>query len=157
MSGVLRIILNIYVGCICHSICFVACMGSPQSRCRHKATSIYWWVPVVVMGSNIMFVLLCSGQNTNRCKYSLESINRLWRMAVNLENTLVLFTFPFLLNMENGSMFSHWGWMIHKHQKTNPSLVEIMACLLLSAKPLPEPMIYFCWLDPEEQTSVKFL
>ena len=115
MSGVLRIILNIYVGCICHSICFVACMESPQSRCRHKATSIYWWVPVVVMGSNIMFVLLCWGQNTNRCKYSSESINRLWEMAVNIENTLVLFTFPFLLNMQKGSMFSHWGWMIHKH------------------------------------------
>ena len=30
-----------------------------------------------------------------------------------------------------------------------------MACRLASAKPLSEPMLEYCWLDPREQTSVK--
>ena len=31
-----------------------------------------------------------------------------------------------------------------------------MACRLSGAKPLPEPMLTYCQLDPQEQTSVKF-
>ena len=37
-----------------------------------------------------------------------------------------------------------------------PSLVQIMACCLFGTKPLSEPMLAFCELDPWEQTSVKF-
>ena len=36
------------------------------------------------------------------------------------------------------------------------TLVQVMACRLFGAKPLPEPMLTFCQLDPQEQTSVKF-
>ena len=32
-----------------------------------------------------------------------------------------------------------------------------MACRLIGAKPLSEPMLEYCWLDPWEQTSVKSL
>ena len=32
-----------------------------------------------------------------------------------------------------------------------------MACYLISVKPLSEPMLEYCELDPKEQTSVKFL
>ena len=35
-------------------------------------------------------------------------------------------------------------------------LVQIMACRLFGAKPLPKPMLGYCRLDPYEQTSVKF-
>ena len=31
-----------------------------------------------------------------------------------------------------------------------------MACRLLGSKPSSEPMPKYCWLDPEEQTSMKF-
>ena len=31
-----------------------------------------------------------------------------------------------------------------------------MACRLVGAKPLPDPMLTFCQLDPQEQTTVKF-
>ena len=31
-----------------------------------------------------------------------------------------------------------------------------MACRLDGAKPLSEPMLEYCLLDPQEQTSVKF-
>ena len=31
-----------------------------------------------------------------------------------------------------------------------------MACRLFGTKPLPEPMLTYCQLDPEEQIAVKF-
>ena len=37
------------------------------------------------------------------------------------------------------------------------ALVQIMACRLIGAKPLSQPMLGYCQLDPKEQTSVKFL
>ena len=39
---------------------------------------------------------------------------------------------------------------------TRSALVQIMACRLIGAKPLPEPTLTYCQLDPKEQTSVKF-
>ena len=36
------------------------------------------------------------------------------------------------------------------------ALVQIMACRLFEAKPLPEPMLTYCQLDSWEQISVKF-
>ena len=36
------------------------------------------------------------------------------------------------------------------------SLVQLMACRLVGAKPLPDLILEYCWLDPEEQTSMKF-
>ena len=41
----------------------------------------------------------------------------------------------------------HWGsW---------PALVLVITCHLISAKPLPEPVLTYCWVDSEEYTSVK--
>ena len=37
------------------------------------------------------------------------------------------------------------------------SLVQIMTCRLSSAKPSSEPMMTYCQLVPQEQTSMKFL
>ena len=36
-----------------------------------------------------------------------------------------------------------------------PSLVQIMACRLVGAKPLSEPMVEYYQFDPQEQNSVK--
>ena len=41
-------------------------------------------------------------------------------------------------------------------QWTGLSLVQIMACRLLGAKPLHEPLLVYCQLDSWEQISVKF-
>ena len=41
-------------------------------------------------------------------------------------------------------------------QQTESALVQIMACRLFGAKPLPEPLLTYCQLDSQEQTSVKF-
>ena len=41
-------------------------------------------------------------------------------------------------------------------QWTGLALVQVMAYCLCGAKPLPEPMLPYCQLDPREKTSVKF-
>ena len=41
-----------------------------------------------------------------------------------------------------------------RHQ-SRQSLVQIMVCLVFDTKPLSEPMLYYCQLDPGEQISVK--
>ena len=41
-------------------------------------------------------------------------------------------------------------------QWTMSTLVQVMACRLVGAKPLPEPLPTYCQLDPWEHTSVKF-
>ena len=40
-------------------------------------------------------------------------------------------------------------------QWTGSGLVQVMACRLFGAKPLPEPMLAYCQLDSQEQISVK--
>ena len=44
----------------------------------------------------------------------------------------------------------------HMCQWTRSALVHVMACHLFSTKPLPEPTLIYCQLDPQEQTSVQF-
>ena len=39
---------------------------------------------------------------------------------------------------------------------TGSTLVQGMACRMSGAKPFPEPMLFYCKLDPWEQTSAKF-
>ena len=43
----------------------------------------------------------------------------------------------------------------YMRQCTWLSLVQVVACRLFGAKPLPEPMLLICQLDPWEQVSVK--
>ena len=42
------------------------------------------------------------------------------------------------------------------HQYNIPTLVQLMACRLDGVKPLSEPMLSYCQLDPKEHISVKF-
>ena len=44
----------------------------------------------------------------------------------------------------------------YMRQWTGPALVQVMACRLFGAKPLPEPILAYCQLDSWEQISVKF-
>ena len=45
----------------------------------------------------------------------------------------------------------------YMRQQTRPPLVQILACHLFSAKPLPEPVMTYFQLDPWEQISVNFI
>ena len=42
------------------------------------------------------------------------------------------------------------------HQYNIPTLLQIMACRLFGAKPLTEPMLPYCQIDPKEHISLKF-
>ena len=44
----------------------------------------------------------------------------------------------------------------YMRQWTGSTLVQVMACRLFGAKPLPEPMRVYCWLNSWEQISEKF-
>ena len=44
----------------------------------------------------------------------------------------------------------------YMRQWTGSALVQVVACRLFGATPLPEPMPPYCQLDPQEQISVKF-
>ena len=58
----------------------------------------------------------------------------------------------------------HWGAAVNSsapraaymHQWTGSALVQIMTCRLFGAKPLPEPILTCCQLDPWKPTSVKY-
>ena len=52
------------------------------------------------------------------------------------------------LKMSSGKA-AYAGW-------TGPTLVQIMPCRLFCAKTLPETMLTYCQLDPQEQTSVRY-
>ena len=45
----------------------------------------------------------------------------------------------------------------YMHQWTDSSLVQVMACCLIGAKPLPEPMLAYCQLDTWEQIGIRML
>ena len=40
-------------------------------------------------------------------------------------------------------------------QWTGLSLVQVMACRLVGARPLPEPTLSYCQLDPKEQFQIQ--
>ena len=44
----------------------------------------------------------------------------------------------------------------YMHWRTGSKLVQIMTCRLDGAKPLSEPMLIYCQLDPREHISMKF-
>ena len=52
-------------------------------------------------------------------------------------------------------ILTHWGRVTHIC--VDKSLVQIMACRLIGAKPLSEPMLDYCQLDPCEHISMKIL
>ena len=45
----------------------------------------------------------------------------------------------------------------YMHQWTDSSLAQVMACRLIGAKPLPEPMLAYCQLDTWEQIGIRML
>ena len=46
---------------------------------------------------------------------------------------------------------------VYVWQQTEPSLVQVVACHLFGAKPVSEPMMIYCQLNPKECISMKYL
>ena len=62
----------------------------------------------------------------------------------------------FLLGYGNAYVNSSPTTAAYKRRWNGSSLVQVMACRLFGAKPLPKPMLDYCRLDTWEQISVKF-
>ena len=61
--------------------------------------------------------------------------------------------YVFIVSIDR-KIFAHLAAYMHQWNKS--ALVQVMSWRLLSAQPLPEPMLAYCQLDPWEQISVKF-
>ena len=67
-----------------------------------------------------------------------------------------LITGPLCRESTDYCELTHWGRVTHICISKLIILVQIMACCLDDTKSLSEPMLEYCWLDPQEQTSMKF-
>ena len=54
------------------------------------------------------------------------------------------------------SIIYNWHMKCTNFQCNIPTLLQVMACRLFGAKPLSEPMLPYCQLDPMEHISVKY-
>ena len=45
--------------------------------------------------------------------------------------------------------------VVYMRHRIGSAIVRVMACRLFGTKPLPEPMLNYCQLDPYQQTLVK--
>ena len=79
------------------------------------------------------------------CNNGRQWINTKFSLLFQLRSTLGITEEPWHIEAE---------WRIYASVNQS-SLVQIMACRLVGAKPLSERMLVYCLLDPWEQTSVK--
>ena len=75
-------------------------------------------------------------------------------ITFNAHYTLQWFSMPDMVALSNLlnsvliCVLNHWGGVMHIYTSVNyPSLVQIMACRLVGAKPLSGPMLEYCWFD----------
>ena len=76
------------------------------------------------------------------CCPVIRSTKSIWKSDIHLQ----------LLNLPmywSDLTSTHWGWVTHISVSINlPFLVQIMACHLVGAKPLCEPMLVYYQLEP---------
>ena len=85
-------------------------------------------------------------------KFNLSLVQN-WQQAITWTNDdpvrICIYMQPQTLNSSPPSAANTRQW-------TGTALVQVMACGLFGAKPLPEPMLAYCQLDSWKQISVKF-
>ena len=78
----------------------------------------------------------------------MKDFNQIFSGAIELKDALVHAKEMELMFINNGVtiffVLTHWGRVMYMRQQTNHHLVQIMACRLLSAKPLFESMQEYC-------------
>ena len=112
-------------------------------------------VPLVIvyvsLGHTITWIMV---------RYQIKVYMPLWKK--NIENYFC--RIPYLLRAWTGYSGNDKYYTVNSSppsaaymcQLIGSALVQIMACRLFGAKPLPEPMLAHCQLDSWEQISVKF-
>ena len=75
--------------------------------------------------------------------YKGSCTNLMCLQYVDIEDTKVLYFLP-------------WYTVELVERIWSALFLQLMACCLFGIKPLPEPMLTYCYLHPQEQISVKF-
>ena len=68
----------------------------------------------------------------------------------------VIWNFDVFFDVCLNKLLTHWGRVTHICVSKITIIGSVKACRLDGAKPLSEPMLEFCELDPWVQTAVKF-
>ena len=105
--------------------------------------------------------VLLSCYDTHNCdligslhwNYGNMHFHKIWKMSSKSISEMVSWR-PSRDSWVSVTTLTHWGWVTYASVDLT-SLAQIMACCLVAAKPLSEPMLEYCWLDPWEQTPVK--
>ena len=86
-----------------------------------------------------------------RIKYSNVGQHIVTKGSETFSNTLLgrkLFFYYFCINFDWNFFFTHLPLVPHICRWTGSALVQVMAYRLSGAKPLPQPMLEYCQLDP---------
>ena len=81
------------------------------------------------------------------------SLYRIINLNIHIETT----NGPQWVELTRSPILTHLPSVAYMRRWTGSALVQIMACRLCGAKPLPGPTVAYCQLNPSEQTSVKFV
>ena len=78
-----------------------------------------------------------------------------WAKTTARRETFMFWDWVCLI-LENWRYLFHCGLVIIWHQTSWSAFVHEMTRCMLGTKPLPEPMLNYCQLDPKEHTSMIF-
>ena len=124
--------------------CVVMCQtGQVIFQARHIFLAVYWYITFSV------FVHILAGH----VKIFAGHIN-FWSHMPNGHVNQMLNVNP-CTQHQSVMLNSLRPSDAYMRQQNKPSLVLIMVCHLFSTKPLSEPMLTYCQLDPKEQYLVK--
>ena len=92
-----------------------------------------------------------------RNKIFLSQFSWLWiNLYENIHHTQLIIYFMWNSVFLATLLTQRGRWRIYMRQWTGSALVQIVACPLSGAKPLPELMVIYCQSDPQEQNQEKF-
>ena len=113
-----------------YMFCKLTIIGSDNGLSPRRHQAIIW--------TNAGILLIWTLRNKLQ-----RNINRNWDIFIQ-ENHLKMSSGkyqPFCLALD---VLTHWGRVTHYVSVNYPSLVQIMPCCLVGAKPLSEPMLEYC-------------
>ena len=150
------------------SILFLACKifissqffkaGWNDCHCDNMIFNVIFWWKYYIDSHKIPLILMDKAGDTLRCILNINLV--FWWKYLNV----YLYVFPYWQGWCSSDILMFSCMVINSsppsdacmHQWTGSAMVQVMTCRLFGVKPLPEPMLIYCQLDPLEQISVKF-
>ena len=115
---------------------------------------------MVVQHDSVQLIAMTHFKSINSCalKYFLFRVKGVGLFVTKPTCLLILWFYKIKNNFMLSSSFNSTSpTAACLRQWMGSALVEIMACRLLGAKPLSEPMLSYCQLDPKVHISVRFI